>query len=1066
MTRIGLYYKYTFAFLAALLIFAFLVTPGNVFAQSAYSYNQAASQPTPTEIYPTLSPAYVKMINSMQPKTKAEEQLLEIFHQIQARKLPLINLYLLTQALGIPFLSLEAKLALYHFFSSLPFVSSIHLSPLWFSILALMLPSLTILVPIFLLVILYFFFRHSPGVIYFGLGRFNSKEEEKAYLELTFPSNTTKSALATEQLYKLFHTRGRKQSFFRSFIKHKKIYSLEIVSSRDAGIRYIMVVPKTESDLIHQNLLAYLPGLKVKEVSDYLDIELGAIITSFSKSFKKNKNAEKEDGENDEDLEKTGSVFMGVVDLKLSSDFALPLHDQKILEEHDPISFLTGNMTKLYPGELMAFQIVTTPVISSIQSKVVNRANKLKQTIAKGKPLTSLLQPSPLDQFLSFPGINILAFFLKYTLLFAKEFTLHIFDIFFATASSGKGVIVMKAPQINIPLPLNSYEQDLHQIVKEKLNQHLFETSIRVLIVVKDADSFETRRDSIVSSVGQFTSTYQSLTPRGSNILPLLSSRVFKQRLNQFKQRTLSGGLGFNPILSSSEMADLYHFPYTDITKVEGLVKSKSKDLPTPLSMKKSTTKLDVIVGKNSYGGEENSIGLTLNQRRKHMYILGKTGMGKTTLIENMIYQDIKNGKGLMYIDPHGDSFKRLLSIIPKERKKDMIVLNPADRKYPFGLNILSPGIEFEDEEEGQEWISSAAISVFLKLTDKEYWGPRLEHILRNTILTALQTENPQLYVIQKLLTTLKYQKIIASKLKDPILKQFWAEEFSLMGNMQQSNAISPITHRIGKFITNKISRHILLQEKSTISIQKAMDDGKIILVNLSKGELGEDVSSFFGSVLLSMVQLCGYQRLHILESERRDFFVYVDEFQNFATPTFSQMFSEGRKFRVCYILSHQDINQIDQTKDIKIIAGNAGTITVFRASPDDESFILPYMDPEVEKGEIVNLSPHHFFMTVTSDEAEDAFSGETTIMDVKGLQKTTDEITDYTRKHYANDRTTIEKQIEEMIDEIENLIKSSGKNAKPQTTNTNTIKPNVEKIKDKKKVIKVSSRVKRRGIK
>lgn len=967
---------------------------------------------------------------------------IQLLHSIQNQTIPVLNAFLLMIILHLPFLSEKARFDLYFSLIKTPVViaASHHFSPLVALVLIEFYPLLLLAIVILFIIFLIQFFNALKLLLESFLAGV-LPQEEQTYLELIFPSQTAKSALATEQLYKLLHTRGRQTGFWHSFIKQKKTYSLEIVSSRDQGIRYIMVVPKTEAHLIHQTLLAYLPGLKIKEITDYLDTEVGPMIDTFLHVKSKHQKINEERTENN-----TGDpATLGVVEFTQGAHFALPLQDQKALSEHDQISFLTSTMTKLFPGELIAFQIVATPVMSSVHSRETKKKESLKLAIAKGKPITPLLQPTLLEELATYFPFNFIALCLQIALWIAKNLFLFVISIPSAVMdTSGKSVPILTNTELNIPPQLNAYEKELHQIVKEKLGDPLFETTIRVFLAVKDDATFASRVDGIVAASGPFTSSYQSLVTEGS-ILP--KRFLFRKRLNLFKRRQLSIGFGFNPILSASELSDLYHFPYTDITKVEGLVKSKSKDLPAPLSMKRTAAKLDVVIGKNSYGGEENPIGLTLPQRRKHMYVLGKTGMGKTTLIEGMICQDMENGKGLMYIDPHGDSFKRLLQLVPPYRKKDVIVLNPADRQFPFGLNILSPAIQFDDPEEGEEWISSAVISVFLKLTDKQFWGPRLEHILRNTILTALQTEKPQLYVIQKLLTTIKYQKIVAADLTDPILKQFWADEFSLMGNMQQSSAISPITHRIGKFITNKMSRHILLQEKSTVNIQKAMDEGKIILVNLAKGELGEDVSSFFGSVILSLVQLCSYQRLHIPENERQDFFVYVDEFQNFATPTFSQMFSEGRKFRVDYILSHQDINQIEDMKDIKTIAGNSGNLTIFRASPDDEAFILPYMDPEVEKGEIVNLLPHHFFMKVTSDESEDAFSG-VTIPVTKELSPTiAKEIATYTRNRYTTPRETVEKQITEMVDYVENQIKGLTKNQtpdeiKPDDKNSGEIRP------------------------
>ena len=982
-------------FLGIIFLLFWLLVPSRVFAQKLPS-------PTPTP-FPTI------IIPSITPKTPADYQQLELLHQLQAGHMPLFNMYLLQQLLAFPLLPLEWKLHLYYFLTSLPFVSSIHLSPIWLSLLVLLFPSLFLLTLILGAFIIFLLIRNLPGMVRFILSLFGKKNQELAFLELTFPANTTKSAYATEQLYRLLHTRAKKRTFTETLTQYKKVYSLEIASSRDLGIRYIMSVPKKESDVIHQSLLSYLPGLKVKEVADFLDdIKLEA----------------------DED-----TYGVGVLEFALASDFALPLQDQDVLSEHDPISFLTGTMTKLAPGELIAFQMLATPVINGIQSKELSHITKLRRTIAQGKPLTELLQPTTFQKFTSFLPVKIVVLLIKGVLALLKLFGLFLISLPALILDNGKGApILLPTPQINISTSLDPYEQDLHRIVKDKLNQHLFETSIRVLIVAKDTDQVQLRAESILASVGPFTSTYQALTSKRS-LLP--SKFTFKHRLANFKYRLLSGGLfNSNPILSSSEVTDIYHFPYTDITKTEGLVKSKSPPLPAPLSMKKSDTNLDVVVGNNSYGGEDTPIGLTLEQRQRHTYVIGKTGMGKTEMLKSMIYQDMMSGKGLAVLDPHGDLFHELLRIVPKNRLKDVIVFNPADKEWPIGLNILSSGIYFSDEDEGHDRITSTTLAVFRKLTDEKYWGPRLEHILRNASMTALQTAVPSLFVIQKLLTNTKgYQKTIASTLSDPILKQFWESEFSLYGRMQQAGVVAPITNRLGKFITNKMSRNILLQGKSTINMQKIMDEGKILLVNLSKGELGEDQSFFFGSLIISLIQLAAYQRIHVAESKRRDFFLYVDEFQNFATHIFEELSSEGRKWHVPLIPSHQNIAQIRDTNLLKVVAGNADTIIALKSGPDDEKFILPFMEPEVEKGGIVNLPPYHFYMKVTNKDSEDAFSGETQLLEVEGSDKAAKEVIEYSRKHYAIPREEVEKQLNKLfgVDEVKTPAKKSTKRYKKQ---------------------------------
>lgn len=937
------------------------------------------------------------------PHNAADYQQLQLFQQIQNHALPAWNVYLLSILLPLPVVPIEWKLNIYNFLIHIPLLSSLHISPLWFGVLLILGPLGIILVlalSVFLLVKLVGNVIVPLLLLLLGKLGVKPKQREKTFLELTFPSDTTKSAFATEQLYVLLHTRARMSNGWQGFLKRKKVFSLEIVSSRDGGIRFLLIVPKKEVDVIHRSLLSYLPGLKVKEVGDYLSKALDS-------------------GENS----------VSVAELKLSSDFVMPLKSQKALSEHDPISYLIGQMTKLKDGELVAFQVVTTPIISSIQGGVIKRKREIMNRISQGLPLTPVLEKNSI--FSSRPSfwwliLGIPAWVGIFVLKAAVTF---IYAIVAPNSPSNPINQPSKASEKHLQMLLNPYEQELGVNVKEKLDQHLFETSIRILVASPDGDEAGSRADELVASFGQFSSSQQSLEEKGT--FPFLSSFALKERLSQFKNRSLSNS---NPILSSSEIADLYHFPYTDITKTEGLVKSRSRELPAPLSIKKSDKNFDVIIGVNQYGGEINPIGITLEQRLKHMYIIGKTGTGKTTLLTRSIFQDMINSKGLAVFDPHGDMFQELLKIIPENRRKDVIVFDPSDRDFPIGLNLLSPGIKFSSKEDEHDWITSSVLAVFKKLSDEQYWGPRMEHILRNACLTALQTPNPNLYTLQRLLTDKKYQKEVAIQLKDPILKQFWQKEFALMGNMQLSAVTAPLTQRLGSFISSKMSRHILLQGESSISISNIMDEGKILLVNLSKGDLGEDQSFFFGTILTSFIWMAAYQRTKIPESKRRDFFLYVDEFQNFATPRFSEITSEGRKFHVSLIASHQNIAQVKDKDILKVVAGNANTIVCLKASPDDEAFILPFMDPEVKKGDIVNLAPFNFFMKVTGDESEDAFSGRTVPIDVPSSEKIRDEIVAYTRKHHAIPRVKVEQYLEKLFAE-EPKKKSEAKKIQPSIT-------------------------------
>lgn len=558
------------------------------------------------------------------PQSAADYQQLQLIQQVHDHALPLWNIYVLSVLLPLPLVPIEWKLAIYNFLIHIPFISSLSLSPFWFGILVILGPLGIVLTLGLLLFITVKLIKYVViPLTLLLLGRFGVKpsKEEKAFLQLTFPTDTTKSAFATEQLYVLLHTRARMSGGWQGLFKFKKVFSLEIVSSKNEGIRFLLGVPKKEVDVIHRSLLSFLPGLKVKEVADYLP----KIVDDPKHS-------------------------VGILELKLSSDFVLPLKSQKTLAEHDPISYLIGQMTKLKEEELVAFQVVTTPILSSIHGEVIKRKQLMMNRIRRGLPLTPVLEKTSLTGFMPSFWWLLLDPIAWMGMFALKAFVTFVYSVLAPNSPSNPINQPMNTQDKKLQMLLNPYEQELGLLVKEKLDQHLFETSIRILVASPDGDEVDDRTAELASSFGQFSSSQQSLETRGT--FPFLSSFAFKNRLFQFKERVLSDK---NPILSSSEISDLYHFPYTDITKTEGLVKSRSRELPAPLSLKKSDTKFDVIVGINQYGGEISPIGLTLEQRQKHMYVIGKTGTGKTTLLTSAIYQDMLSGNGLAVLDPHGD---------------------------------------------------------------------------------------------------------------------------------------------------------------------------------------------------------------------------------------------------------------------------------------------------------------------------------------------------------------------------------------------------------------------------
>ncbi|MCX6746218.1 MAG: type IV secretion system DNA-binding domain-containing protein, partial [Candidatus Parcubacteria bacterium] len=294
-----------------------------------------------------------------------------------------------------------------------------------------------------------------------------------------------------------------------------------------------------------------------------------------------------------------------------------------------------------------------------------------------------------------------------------------------------------------------------------------------------------------------------------------------------------------------------------------------------------------------TFRNRERVFGIKLDDRRRHVYVIGKTGMGKTTLIENMVYSDIVAGHGVCYVDPHGDTAEKMLGWIPSNRINDVIYFNPSDINFPISFNVLE-----KVAPEYRHLISSGLIGVFKKLW-ADSWGPRLEYLLRNAILALLEYPDSTLLGINRLLIDKEYRKKVVAKVQDPVIKSFWTDEYTKYGPQFQVEAISPIQNKIGQFLSTALIRNIVGQVKSSIDLRKAMDEGKILILNLSKGRIGEDASALLGSMMVTKIQLAAMSRVDIPEDNRRDFYLYVDEFQNFATDSFANILSEARKYRL-----------------------------------------------------------------------------------------------------------------------------------------------------------------------
>lgn len=451
------------------------------------------------------------------------------------------------------------------------------------------------------------------------------------------------------------------------------------------------------------------------------------------------------------------------------------------------------------------------------------------------------------------------------------------------------------------------------------------------------------------------------------------NSLVFKRPLffltNKFKQAILQRAPDFIPswqVFSVTELATLWHLPsgeihIPNIAWGRGVLSEPPENLPAAINLSEEEKKEINFFAKTEFKNRLVSFGIKTADRRRHMYIIGKTGTGKSTLIANMAIDDLKKRRGLAVIDPHGDLSEILLDYIPSYRINDVCYLDPADKEHPFSLNIM----EVQNPAQA-ELVASGIISIFQKLYSWT-WGPRLEHVLRNTLLTLTQVPNSTLADVPRILTETNFRKKTLEKINDRVLLNFWRNEFQKMPPKLQQEAISPILNKVGQFVSSPLIRAIIGRPKSTVNLEKIMNEGKVLIVNLSQGRLGEDNSALLGAMIITKLQLAAMNRVNIPEEQRRDFYLYVDEFQNFATDSFIKILSEARKYRLSLCLANQYMAQIAEPVQ-KAILGNAGTLISFLVGAQDAQILEKEFGGVFSEKDLVGLSSFQIILKLSID--------------------------------------------------------------------------------------------------
>jgi hypothetical protein len=796
-------------------------------------------------------------------------------------------------------------------------------------------------------------FRVMYGMVY-------QLRRELVILELIPHATNDKKPDATNQLFKSLHGLANISRWYEKVLGKKESYSLKIVATKSDGIRYIITCDKKNAESLKHVITSYAPDVVINESTDFAKkVEAGKIL-----------------------------------EFKQKSHFAYPLNSNEELSSHDPVGYITNAMSKLEPKETMAVQYVIRPIVSR-KAEIINHRIMTNENLM------------PQLRRFNLPIINWFASIIS-TILFGISDTVSDIAHNGSTQTSVKSASKdyeykrQVARGIKPARTLTYFEHEMVESISQKLGQQLFAVDIRVLIATNNKSRYHSRKKNIISAFNVYSvPKYQSIT------LKTFTHFLIPKRFTYaaFEKRLSSPLPSSKSILSISEVASLFHFTNSMGAKTENVVKSLSKALPAPISLKRGN-ELDVVIGQNIYHGVATDIGLTKAERERHMYIIGGTGNGKTTMLQYQIIQDMQNGKGVAVLDPHGDMAETLLRHIPENRINDVVYFNPDDLEHPFALNLLelTPGLTGNNLLREKDIITESVISVFRKIfSDDDSGGHRIEYVLRNAIHTALTVENATLFTVLKLLQNATYRRDITNKLTDEDLKDFWKNELGKAGDMQKVKMSAGITAKIGRFNVNASTKAILGEYKSTINFEDIMDNEKILICNLSKGMLGEDVSELFGITILAKLQLASLRRARIKQYQRKPYYLYVDEFQNFATPSFIQMLSEARKYRLFLTMAEQSTSQHDDQQMVSVILANVGTVICFRTgNPNDEKLILPLFMPYIEQGEIANLNAYNFYARLSSVIAQEPLSGVTLLLDSEGSDEIAIQVIESSRIKYA----------------------------------------------------------------
>lgn len=796
------------------------------------------------------------------------------------------------------------------------------------------------------------------------------KKPRYTVLVIHVPRESEVGPIVAEQIFATLHGVFRKIPWWRQLLgDHQESVSFEIANT-GRQIRFYVWFPSKLKNLVEGQIYAQYPNAEIEEVTDYVS------------AIKENslQNA-------------TG------LELKLEDPVIYPIKRHPQFEDKltrtpvDPIAGMTATLSKLnHPSDQAWMQIVVRPLDPKWRLIYL----KCLRIVVKG--LFGNIESFKKAYINLFISRN---FWLK-LFLFPLYFVFWIQGI----TSGMKNISLGVTGDVNEGDDLREEMSRAHEretdidAAMDKISKLLYETTIRIAYLPgeNDLEQSSVKVREIAGSFKQFAIPHLN----AFGIHKIIDGPTL---VAKFAAREQSGSM----VLNTEELATLYHLPHLSVaTPNISWVRSKKLEPPSDLPSMENSPEGMTLLGKTNFRGVEQEFGIKAVDRRRHVYIIGKTGMGKSTLLENMIFADINSGKGVAVVDPHGDLAEHVLDYIPSHRTNDVILFDPSDRDFPIGFNMME-----EVDPAYNTVVASGLVGIFKKIY-AESWGPRLEHILRNTILALLEYQGATMLGITRMLQDVEYRDRVVKKIEDPVVKSFWVNEFAKMEPRLRSEAISPILNKVGQFLSSPIIRNIVGQPKSSFQLRHAMDNKKIVIVNLSKGKIGEDNSALLGAMIITKFQLDAMSRANIPEKERQDFYLYVDEFQNFATEAFATILSEARKYRLNLTMANQYVAQMkEEVRDA--VFGNVGTLISFQVGFDDaEAIAGQFGGDETMINDLVSLQIGNTYLRLLIDGMPTPVFSMKTFRspDVLPEEGRKEKILKFCRERYSEKREIVEDKI------------------------------------------------------